>query len=161
MLVYRACIISVLLYDSESWTTYARQEDKLQSFHLRNLRFIFSSKRDEIKTNVEVLDIAGLPSIYTLVRQRRLRWLSHVHRIKMVESQKISFMESLQKVKDQQGVPSKDSQMYVRGIWNPKTLKWILGRPLPLTELHEEELLYISLLLEKQNRKKNALRNAQ
>ena len=32
----------------------------------------------------------------------------------MVESQKISFMESLQRVRDQQGVRSKDSQMYVR-----------------------------------------------
>ena len=34
------------------------------------------------KTNVEVLDIAGLPSMYTLLRQRRLRWLGHVHRMK-------------------------------------------------------------------------------
>ena len=82
MLVYTACIISILLYGSESWTTYARQEDKLQSFHLRNLRFILGIKWDERKTNVEVLNIAGLPSMYTLLRQRRLRWLGHVHRMK-------------------------------------------------------------------------------
>lgn len=82
MLVYKACIISMLLYGSESWTTYARQEDKLQSFHLRNLRFILGIRWDERKTNVEVLNIAGLPSMYTLLRQRRLRWLGHVHRMK-------------------------------------------------------------------------------
>ena len=28
-----------------------------------------------------MLEIAGLPSIYTLLRQRRLRWLGHVHRM--------------------------------------------------------------------------------
>ena len=82
MLVYKACIISMLLYGSESWTTYARQEDKLQSLHLRNLRFILGIRWDERKTNVEVLNIAGLPSMYTLLRQRRLRWLGHVHRMK-------------------------------------------------------------------------------
>ena len=34
------------------------------------------------KLNVEVLDIADLPSMYTLLMQRRLRWLCHVHRMK-------------------------------------------------------------------------------
>ena len=60
---------------------YARQEERLQIFHLRNLRFILGIKWEERKTNVEVLEIAGLPSIYTLLRQRRLRWLGHVHRM--------------------------------------------------------------------------------
>ena len=32
-------------------------------------------------TNAEVLSRAGLPSMYTLVRQRRLRWLGHVRRM--------------------------------------------------------------------------------
>ena len=60
----------------------ARQRDKLQSFNLRNLCFILGIKWEERKTNVEVLDIACLPSMYTLLRQRRLRWLGHVHRMK-------------------------------------------------------------------------------
>ena len=81
MSVYRACILSTLLYGSETWTTYARQEDQLQIFHMRSLRSILGIKWEERKTNVEVLEIAGLPSIYTLLRQRRLRWLGHVHRM--------------------------------------------------------------------------------
>ena len=28
-----------------------------------------------------VLSLAGLPSMFTLLRQRRLRWLGHVHRM--------------------------------------------------------------------------------
>ena len=81
MSVYRACILSTLLYGSETWSTYARQEEQLQIFHLRSLRFILGIKWEERKTNVDVLEIAGLPSIYTLLRQRRLRWLGHVHRM--------------------------------------------------------------------------------
>ena len=38
--VYKACVISTLLYGSESWTTYSIQERKLQAFHLRCLRRI-------------------------------------------------------------------------------------------------------------------------
>ena len=38
--VYRACVLSTLLYSSEAWTTYAAQERRLNSFHLRCLRRI-------------------------------------------------------------------------------------------------------------------------
>ena len=31
--------------------------------------------------NTEVLSRVGLPSMFTLLRQRRLRWLGHVHRM--------------------------------------------------------------------------------
>ena len=40
MSVYKACVISTLLYGSESWTTFSSQERKLQVFHLRCLRRI-------------------------------------------------------------------------------------------------------------------------
>jgi hypothetical protein len=32
--VYRACILSTLLYGNESWALLARQEHKLNTFHL-------------------------------------------------------------------------------------------------------------------------------
>ena len=38
--VYRACIVSTLLYCSESWTTYAGQEKRLYIFHMRCFRRI-------------------------------------------------------------------------------------------------------------------------
>ena len=42
--VYQACVLSTLLYGSESWTTYARHEKKLNSFHQRWLRRILHIK---------------------------------------------------------------------------------------------------------------------
>ena len=40
MCVYQACVLSTLLYGSESWTTYARQERRLNAFHIRCLRHL-------------------------------------------------------------------------------------------------------------------------
>ena len=40
MAVYNACVISTLLYGSETWTMYAGQERRLNSFHLRSIRRI-------------------------------------------------------------------------------------------------------------------------
>ena len=40
MAVYKACVLSILLYSSEAWTTYARHEKRLNVFHLRNIRRI-------------------------------------------------------------------------------------------------------------------------
>ena len=81
MAVYMACVVSTLLYGSESWTTYARQERRLHVFHMRNLRRILGISWQDRVTNNEVLDRASVPSMYTLLRQRRLRWLGHVRRI--------------------------------------------------------------------------------
>ena len=79
--VYKACIVSTLLYGSESWTTYSSQERKLQVFHMRCLRRILGISWQDKVTNNEVLNKAGIPSMFTLLRQRRLRWLGHVHRM--------------------------------------------------------------------------------
>jgi len=79
--VYKACVISTLLYGSESWTTYSSQERKLQTFHLRCLRRILGITWKDKVTNNEVLSRAGIPSMFTLLRQRRLRWLGHIHRM--------------------------------------------------------------------------------
>ncbi len=81
MAVYNTCVISTLLYGSEAWTTYARQERRLNTFHMRSLRRILGILWQDKVPNTEVLSRAGLPSMFTLLRQRRLRWLGHVHRM--------------------------------------------------------------------------------
>lgn len=73
MAVYNACIISTLLYGSESWTTYSRQERRLNTFHLRCLRRILGISWQDKSPNTEVLSRANLPSMFTMLRQRRLR----------------------------------------------------------------------------------------
>ena len=79
--VYNACVVSTLLYGSETWTTYARQERRLNSFHMRCLRRILGISWEDKVPNTEVLSRANLPTMYTLLRQRRLRWLGHVRRM--------------------------------------------------------------------------------
>ena len=81
VLVYQACVLSTLLYGSESWTAYARQEKRLNSFHLRCLRRLLKIKWQDRVPNTEVLDRAGLLSMPALLSHRRLRWLGHVHRM--------------------------------------------------------------------------------
>ena len=81
MKVYKACVLSTLLYASEAWSTYAAQEKKLNSFHLRCLRRILGIRWQDRVPNTDVLERAGLPSIFTLLSQRRLRWLGHVRRM--------------------------------------------------------------------------------
>lgn len=80
--VYQACVLSSLLYGSESWTTYARQENRLESFHMRNLRRILDITWQDRVTNTGVLEKAGSLSMHLMLCQRRLRWLGHVHRMK-------------------------------------------------------------------------------
>ena len=79
--VYRACVLSTLLYGSESWAAYATQEKRLNTFHLRHLRLILGIQWHHRVTNNEVLEMAGIDSLYSLLKQRRLRWLGHVRRM--------------------------------------------------------------------------------
>ena len=56
MAVYNACVISTLLYGSDTWTTYAGQERRLNSFHLRSIRHILGiSWQDKVSTVMSCL----------------------------------------------------------------------------------------------------------
>ena len=79
--VYRACVLSTLLYGSETWVVYARQEKRLNTFHQRNLRRIMGIRWQDKITNSEVLRRAEITSINGLLTQRRMRWLGHVGRM--------------------------------------------------------------------------------
>lgn len=81
MAVYNACAVSTLLYGSETWTIYVRQERRLNSFHLRILRHILGISWQDKACNTDVLTRVGLPIMYIQLRQGRLRWLGHVHRM--------------------------------------------------------------------------------
>ena len=52
MAVYRACIVSTLLYGSDIWTSYTNQERKLHTFHRRCLRRILRiTWKDKVTNN--------------------------------------------------------------------------------------------------------------
>ena len=79
--VYHACVLSTLLYGCESWTTYARHEKKLNSFHMRCLRRILQIKWQDRVSNTEVLERANMSSLHAVLSEKRLRWLGHVKRM--------------------------------------------------------------------------------
>ena len=74
-------LLSTLLYGSECWTTYAKQIKQLNSFHLRCLRRILHIKWQDKITNVEVLRRSHMLSMHSILSERRLRCLGHVHRM--------------------------------------------------------------------------------
>ena len=79
--VYQACVLSTLLYSSEAWTTYQRHARKLNSFHLRCLRRILHIQWQDRVPNTAVLERANMYSVFTILGERRLRWLGHVRRM--------------------------------------------------------------------------------
>ena len=81
MAVYNACIVSTLPYGSKTWTTYSKQERKLNSFHTHCLHHILSIQWSDKVPKAQVLECAGLSTMFTLLRQRRLSWLGHVRRM--------------------------------------------------------------------------------
>ena len=80
--VYRACVLSTLLYGSETWTTYSYQERRLNTFHMRCLKLILNITWQDHVPHQDILKRTSIPSMYSLLRQRRLRWLGHVFRMK-------------------------------------------------------------------------------
>jgi len=79
--VYRAIVLSTLLYGAEAWTIYRAQVKKLHAYMMRHLRDIMGIKwYDKIK-NEEILKRANLPSMADILIVKNLRWLGHVHRM--------------------------------------------------------------------------------
>ena len=79
--VYHACVLSTLLYSSECWTTYMRQERRLNTFHMRCLKRILGIKWQDRITHQEILMKAKTQSMHSLLSQRRLRWVGHICRM--------------------------------------------------------------------------------
>lgn len=80
-LVYQTCVLTTLLYGCETWTTYAKQERKLNSFHQRCLRRLLKVSWSDRVSNEEVLKRTKQAPIQSILGVRRLRWLGHVHRM--------------------------------------------------------------------------------
>ena len=79
--VYRACVLSQLLYAAETWTTSAKQVRKLNAFHVTSLRKIMGISWKAMLTHDEILHRAGFLGMNTILAEKRLRWLGHVERM--------------------------------------------------------------------------------
>ena len=79
--VYRAVVLTTLLYGSETWTAYRRHEKQLNHFHLRCLRNLLHIRWQDKVPDTEVLRQTNFPSIITIMRKAQLRWAGHVSRM--------------------------------------------------------------------------------
>ena len=73
--------MSTVLYGSESWTLHARKEKQLNTFHMLGLQRVLNITWQGNVPNYTVPKRAEIPSLYTPLRQTRLRWLGHVVRM--------------------------------------------------------------------------------
>ena len=85
LMVYRSCVMSVLLYGSETWTVDWPRKAQLEKFHMTCLRKICGVSRMDQQTrgitNDQIKQCLGVPSIMQMVHQNRLRWVGHVARM--------------------------------------------------------------------------------
>lgn len=103
--VYRAVVLSTLLYGSEAWVLYRKHIKLLERFHQRCLRSILGIKWQDYITNIEVLEKADLPSIEAMLMLRQLRWSGHVARMDDSRIPKIVFYGELREGKRSVGAP--------------------------------------------------------
>ena len=101
--VYKACILSTLLYGSETWVQHASYEKRLNVFHMRPLRHIMG-----ITWNNSILERAQLPCMFAILNQWRMGWIGHV-------------MENWRKEPDREADLNSDSRTSVNETWRPCT----------------------------------------
>uniref|UniRef100_K7EZV3 Reverse transcriptase domain-containing protein n=1 Tax=Pelodiscus sinensis TaxID=13735 RepID=K7EZV3_PELSI len=79
--VYKAVVLTILLYGAESWVTYRRHLSLLEHFRQRCLRTILNIHWSDFVANTEVLELAEVTSIEAMVLKIQLRWAGHIARM--------------------------------------------------------------------------------
>ena len=79
--IYKAVVMSTLLFGCETWTCHQKHIKMLDRFHLRHLRFILRIKWQDLVPNTEVLSRCKIPGIESFLFLHRLRWAGHLMRM--------------------------------------------------------------------------------
>ena len=79
--MYRALVVSVLLYGSEAWTTTLADRRRLDVFDMRCQRRLLRVFWQQHVSNQSIRERTKQPTTASLLRQHRLRWLGHFHRM--------------------------------------------------------------------------------
>ena len=81
MRIFKAVVLSTLLYGSETWVPSASLIKRLQAFIMWCLRVILGVSRWDQKRDTELRLKAGIERVEVTVMRRRLRWLGHLERM--------------------------------------------------------------------------------
>jgi hypothetical protein len=85
--IYKTILLPVILYRCETWSLTLREEQRLRVFENRVLRRIFGPNRDKVARewrnlhNEELRDLYSSPSIFRLIKWRKMRLARHVTRM--------------------------------------------------------------------------------
>lgn len=71
--VYKAIVLTTILYGCESWTVYQRHARKMNHFHSTSLRNLLGIKWQDKIPDTEVLTRANPPIIHTILVETQLR----------------------------------------------------------------------------------------
>ena len=105
--VYRAVVLSSLLYGCETWTVYRRHLKQLERFHQRALRSILGIRWQDRVTNTEVFKRTNCISIEAMLLKSCLRWTGYVIRMEDHRIPKQLLFGELEQGHMRQGRPCK------------------------------------------------------
>ena len=105
--VYESCVITTLLFATETWTTHQRHVRSLERFHHNCLRRLPRISWKSMTPDTEVLERAESLSIRTRLIKIRLRWSGHVSRLDDCRLPKQVFYGELMDHKRPQHKPKK------------------------------------------------------
>ena len=105
--VFRAVVLSSLLYGCETWTVYRRHLKQLESFHQRVLCSILGIRWQDRVTSTEVFQRSNCISIEAMLLKSCLRWTGHVLRMEDHRIPKQLLFGELEQGHRKQGRPCK------------------------------------------------------
>ena len=80
--VYKAAVVTSLLFGCETWTLKKAHIVRLEKFHQTSLRRIARIRWFDKQTNYQVLDRCKIRSLQSMIDSAHLRWTGHVTRMK-------------------------------------------------------------------------------
>ena len=125
--VYRAVVLTTLLYGSESWVTYRNHLKLLERFHQRCRRTILNIHWSDYITNIIVLERADITSIEAMLLKIQLRWAGHVAKMEDHRLPKIILYGELSSGLRNRGAPKKRYKDILKkslGACNISHLEW-------------------------------------
>ena len=79
--VYEACVLTVLLYGSKTWTTYRQHVNLLEMFHQNCIRRILNIEWRSHTPDTVVLQRASSASFEQRLILNQMRWAGHIVRM--------------------------------------------------------------------------------
>ena len=141
--VYRAVVLTSLLYGCETWTLYRRHLKQLERFQMYSLQTILNIKWQDRVSNLQVLDTAESTSIEAVILKSRLGRVRHVISTENNRLPEQLMFGELTSGKRKQGRPLKGFKDYVKAnishtkitsrILSPMLMTGLDGEPSPDT----------------------------